>query len=452
MSDRPPSSRTVFRASPLQELKSTQVAPAPTFATDATDAASPATIARDDIPVPPKAPSPRNPLMTSAESLLALLASVRAGRARIDLPRLHGIVSAAISQFGQAVRGFCTEEHAKRCAYALSATADDIVLNLPDQPEQTAEWARRSMVVRNFGENIGGDRFWALLDQMIARPSEYGQVIELYHACMAAGFLGRFRVAPNGRSDHQATMQRAFQALEHPRRVSPTDLSPHWRGVLTEMSTLRFWTPLALAGGGALLLLVLVYGGLEFRLVQAGAPAREGLLKFNNLGPLALAREATAAPAPAPSTEFQRICGYLRLAISGGICTGNRVEASDRPRSILFTVNNSILFNSGSDTLKPGSEELFHRVATAMKREGGAVTVTGYTDNRPFRSVVGETNMDLSQRRADNVADLIRNDLSESQRVTAVGKGEEDPVASNGTPQGQALNRRVELALEKKER
>ena len=451
MSDRPPSSRTVFRASPLQELNSTPAAPPASPSLPAIEAPSLAGTARDDIPAPPRQLSPRNPLMAPAASLLALLASVRAGRAQLDLPRLHGFVSAAISQFSEAVRGACPEEHVKRSAYALAATADDIVLNLPGQPEQTAEWARRSMVVRNFGENIGGDRFWVLLDQMIARPSEYGQVIELYHACMAAGFLGRFRVASNGKADHQATMQRAFQALDHPRRVSPTDLSPHWRGVLTEMSSLRFWTPLALAGGSAALLLLLVYGGLEFKLVQDAGPAREALQKFSNLAPLALAREATA-PAPAPSTEFQRICGDLKLTITGNTCAGNRVTASDHPRTILFTLSNSILFDSGSDALKRSSEALFHQIAAVMEREHGAITVTGYTDNQQFAAWFGETNMELSQRRADNVALLIRKDLSDSQRVTAVGKGDEDPVASNDTKQGQAINRRVELSLEKRER
>ena len=449
MSDRPPSSRTVFRASPLQELKAAQTSPAPA-PPDADFSASLTAAARDDIPQPPKAAAPRNPLMAAAEPLLALLASVRAGRAQMDLPKLHGVVTAAITQFGESVRGACPEEHVKRSAYALCATADDIVLNLPGQPEQTAEWARRSMVVRYFGEAIGGERFWMLLDQMIARPSEFGQVIELYHTCMAAGFLGRLRVAPNGKADHQATMQRAFQALEHPRRVSPAELSPHWRGVLTEMSSLRFWTPLSLAAGGAALLLLLVFGGLSLKLNRAAAPARDALQAFTNLGPLALEREAAAPPPPPASTEFQRICSALKAEFTNqDSCETTQVKALESPRDILIRLNDKTLFDNGSAVLKEGNEALFHRIAAAMNPERGSIKVIGYTDNGKFPPYSLQNNMELSLQRAENAADLIKKDLADPRRVSAKGNGDEQPIASNATQEGRALNRRVEITLEK---
>lgn len=77
-----------------------------------------------------------------------------------------------------------TVDHA---TYAVAATVDDVMQNIPQVPG--FEWARRSMVVQTFNENIGGNHFWATVDELLRRPSGRDELIELYHACVAAGFL-----------------------------------------------------------------------------------------------------------------------------------------------------------------------------------------------------------------------------------------------------------------------
>jgi OOP family OmpA-OmpF porin len=72
-------------------------------------------------------------------------------------------------------------------------------------------------------------------------------------------------------------------------------------------------------------------------------------------------------------------------------------------------------------------------------------TVEGYTD-----SVGSEAyNQQLSQRRADAVRQVMVDEYGvAADRVSAVGEGESDPVASNDTAEGRALNRRVEASVE----
>jgi outer membrane protein OmpA-like peptidoglycan-associated protein len=69
------------------------------------------------------------------------------------------------------------------------------------------------------------------------------------------------------------------------------------------------------------------------------------------------------------------------------------------------------------------------------------VEIRGYTDS------VGseQSNMELSKRRADSVRQYLINNGIEPDRVVAVGYGEQDPVASNSTPEGRAQNRRIEF-------
>ena len=114
--------------------------------------------------------------------------------------------------------------------YALCATIDDIAQNLPNIGHDGAEWARRSLVVQFFRENIGGDRFWQLVDDVLARPAQNAELIELFAACLAAGFEGRFRVMPDGKGRLQQIMARLYGALEHPRSLSMLEIAPQWQG------------------------------------------------------------------------------------------------------------------------------------------------------------------------------------------------------------------------------
>lgn len=440
----PPNRTVIFRASPLQEMKQQPAeTPPQQQQPSSTGGARSLKAAQDDIPAVPRTVPPRNRLTDAAASLLSLLASVRAGRAQIELPRLHGIVTDAVAAFRDAIRGSCSEETMRRASYALCATADDIVLNLPGQERDIAEWAQRSIVVRFFSENIGGDRFWVLLDQMIASPTEYADLLELYHACMACGFEGRYRVIAGGRSEHDAKMQRTYQALVHPRNLSATELSPRWRGILAEMPRTAFWTPLVLAGVTALAVLLLVYIGFRVALYQTSAPAEAALQAIDVQPPLKLARPAVVQAAPA-GTQAMRIRQFLAPEIAQHL-----VEVVEDASTIRVRATAPLLFDSGKADLRSEHSALFDRIAEALNTEPGPVMVQGYTDSAHISSVLYPDNMALSQARAESVASRLRASLRDPGRISAQGFGETHPLDTNDTAAGRARNRRVEVVIER---
>lgn len=432
--------RTVFRPSPLQNLKGGAATPEAAAA----PAPAPPPRSNDDVPQAPSGVAPRNLMMAAATPFLALIASVRAGRARIDLPSLHREVSAAITAFEQAVAGRYTDEELRRAKYALAATADDVALNLPEQAE-AAEWARRSIVVRFFSENIGGDRFWRLLDEMIARPAEFRDLLELYHACMAAGFEGRYRVMADGRREHTAMMQRVFLALEHARTLSMSELSPHWRGSPTPPPKVGFWTPLILAAAAAAVVLLVIYIVLRVILAQTGQPVIEALAGINPDQPLRLSRVAPAPPAPAEGEQLTRLKTFLAPEIAQSL-----VVVLEDPSTVRVRTTVGQLFKSGSDQLDPGRDALMNRIAQGVEGEPGPVSVEGYTDSDKVSSVSFPDNMALSKARADTVAAIIRKRLSDPSRVTSEGYGDAQPIAPNTTSDGKAQNRRVEIVIQRK--
>jgi type IV/VI secretion system ImpK/VasF family protein len=434
----PPNRTVVFRPSPLQELKQAQ--PAQERPSSVGQGASLSDF-KDDVPAAPRVVASRNTLTAAAAPLLSLLASVRSGRAAMELPRLHGMVVDAVSRFRDTIRTAYPEEIQRRATYALSATADDIVLNLPGHEKDVAEWARRSIVVQFFGENIGGDRFWHLLDQMIAAPGGYADVLELYHTCMACGFEGRYRVMAAGSTEHLAKMQRTYQVLSHPRELSTTELSPHWRGILTEIPRMAFWTPLVLAGAVAALVLVLIYVGFRIALAHDADAAANSLEAFNAQPPMRLTRSLSSVlPMPA-SSQLQTIRGFLAEEIRHHL-----VEVVEDASTIRVRAT-AVLFDSGRADLKPERTGLFNRIADALDTQPGPVEVEGYTDNVRISSSLFPDNTALSSARAENVASLLKRRMKDPSRVSAKGYGDTNALADNATGAGRARNRRVEVVV-----
>jgi type IV/VI secretion system ImpK/VasF family protein len=378
--------------------------------------------------------------------VLALAASVRSGRAQVGLPQLHGQATNLIAAFerSMAQTGYA-EEQKQRAKYALCATVDDIAQNLPGQAADGAEWARRSMTVHFFAENIGGDRFWQLVDDMLSRPAENRDLIELYHACLAAGFEGRFRVMADGRRRLDEVMSRLYAALEHVRSLSQTELSPHWRGQPTPMNKVGFWGPIILAAAAALGLLFLIYVILRLVLMQTSDPAMTALKALNPSDPLRLSR-AAVAPAAAPSSQLQTLQTFLAPEIAQHLVVVLEDATTVRVRT---TVGE--LFKSGSDQLNPGHEPLLQRIGAAIDTQPGPVKVEGDADSDKVSSLSFPDNFALSQARADTAAAIIRAKLSDPSRVSTVGLGDSQPIASNDTAAGKSQNRRVEFVLQRKQ-
>jgi type IV/VI secretion system ImpK/VasF family protein len=452
--------KTVFRPSPLQNLRrpgAPSPSPSPSFtpgesASFASSSFAPSpsprrAISRDeDIPLPPPAARARNPMMMAAAPVLSLIVGVRSGRVHLSLPDLHQKASAAVATFDQALlaAGYDAETR-QRARYAVCATVDDIAQNLPGQAADGAEWARRSLVVQVFNENIGGDRFWRLLDDMLARPAEFANLIELYHACLAAGFEGRYRVAPDGKRRLHEIMASVYAALDHVRALSQTELSPHWRGQPTPAARVSFWATLVLAGSIALAALLALFILLRVVLIQTGQPSLNALKAVNPDQPLRMSRVAPAPPVPT-STQLQRIQGFLAPEIAQHLVA---VEQDSRSIRVRTTVGQ--LFKSGSDKLEPGREALFARIGAAIEAERGAVRVEGHADTDHLVSVTFPDNFALSKARADAAAQILRGKITDATRISTEGFGDSQPIASNSTANGKALNRRVEIVIPRAE-
>ena len=138
----------------------------------------------------------------------------------------------------------------------------------------------------------------------------------------------------------------------------------------------------------------------------------------------------------------------IRLAKGGGdLYARNASDMTAVEKAIAETgkfVTNNILFETGKATLKPESMAEIQKVADYMlKNPSVRFEVQGHTDN------VGkpEMNLKLSQQRADAVKKYLEKKGVEASRMTAVGYGQEVPIADNKTKAGRQKNRRVEFKI-----
>lgn len=118
-------------------------------------------------------------------------------------------------------------------------------------------------------------------------------------------------------------------------------------------------------------------------------------------------------------------------------------------RGLRLILNESVLFDSGSATLKERAKEILTVVVPVIKKVKNHITIEGHTDNVPIKNARYPSNWELSVARAMSVLSyLIEAHKVDPSRLSASGYGEWRPIASNVTPEGRAKNRRVEIIFE----
>ena len=120
--------------------------------------------------------------------------------------------------------------------------------------------------------------------------------------------------------------------------------------------------------------------------------------------------------------------------------------------TITIRLEDSILFESGSANLLDDAYPVLNHMAAIFSELDPLIEmirVEGHTDNRPIRTSLYKDNWDLASQRATNtVRYILESGAVDTKKIYAASFGEEHNVADNGTPEGQAKNRRVDFVIE----
>ncbi|HYL89086.1 MAG TPA: type IVB secretion system protein IcmH/DotU [Burkholderiales bacterium] len=374
-----------------------------------------------------------NPLVEAANPILAAVPQIRHALRHPDPAALRTSLREQVDGFERsAIAAGIPDDQMQTARFALCALLDDSVAATP----WGREWAGKGLLKEVTGEDWGGEKFFTLLDEMLAAPDARVEVIEFFYACLALGFEGKYR---SGERQGLAQVRtKVYEFIEQRQGKKSTELSARWRGA--QIRAKRVPGALALWGAASACALILagLYFGYSVLLGARSDPVARELarLKLPPISIAAAAAKPAAQPAGPSATE------QLAKAIGNG-----DVEVSQVPGGTLILLKGDQLFAPGSARPDSSVQPVIEHVAQALDKLPGAVLVTGHTDDQPIRSARFPSNWELSTERARNVVGMMAAEMKDPARLRAEGLADSEPLVPNDSPANRAKNRRVAIIL-----
>jgi type VI secretion system protein ImpK len=374
-----------------------------------------------------------NPLVEAANPILAAVPQIRHALRHPDPASLRTRISEQLDGFERsAMAAQIPEGEVRTALFALCALLDDSAAATP----WGRDWATQGLLADAHGGS-GPERFFSLLDDMMAEPTSKPQLLEFFYVCLALGFEGRYRSGEGGRQALTQTRTRVYELIEQRQGKAPTELSARWRGA--ELREKR--VPAALAVASVASTCAVILAGLYFTYsVSLGAKSDPVARELARLKPVALA----AAPRPverASAAGMQPASALLSKSLAG------EVEISDAAQGTLIVLKGDYLFAPGSVRPDTRVQPVLQRVAQALDKVGGTIVVTGHTDDQPIRTARFPSNWELSAERARSVVALMATQMRDPARLRAEGLADSEPLVPNDSAANRARNRRVAIVL-----
>lgn len=142
----------------------------------------------------------------------------------------------------------------------------------------------------------------------------------------------------------------------------------------------------------------------------------------------------------------------LKDAISKALTNfeGKGLTVEQRDGKVYVSMENKLLFQSGSWSVGSEGRKAVQQLGSVLAENPDiAILIEGHTDNDPYKGNEQLSgNWDLSTKRATAIVNILRENASiNPENLTAAGRGEFAPIASNNTTEGKAKNRRIEVIL-----
>ncbi|NDR59036.1 type VI secretion system protein TssL, long form [Aliiruegeria sabulilitoris] len=426
-----------------------QSAPASSFGVPSSSAPSGGGNAAEEAALLPQSFTGMNRLIACAAPLFALVSRISNRAQHADPDRLRQNVVGEVREFeSRAHQAGCLDQDVKVARYAICATLDDVVLNTPWG--ENSSWSLQSMVATFHREVVGGDRFYDVLAHMEKDPPNNIELLEFLYMCMTLGFEGRLRadVDPNGPARHLEVRGGLARLIRNQRGPVEREISPHWKGLEVPNNPRSIWRPVWIAMSIAAVLLMLAFLAFTWALGGSTESVTGQISRLeSNVPPTIDIKAPPPPPPPAPVVAVpEKFKEFLAEEIKEGL-----VEVLGNASTVTIRIKGAGMFASGSNVLLEKFHKPVNRLAEALNEEPGPIIVVGHSDSVPIRSSRYASNMELSLDRAKSVEKMIAAMLDNPRRLSAEGRADKEPIASNETKEGRAANRRIEVVLMRNE-
>lgn len=156
------------------------------------------------------------------------------------------------------------------------------------------------------------------------------------------------------------------------------------------------------------------------------------------------AKSGNSTVSPADLLELRR---QLQTAM-GAELKNHEIEINVTPEGFVVSLKELGFFDSGQAQLLPGAAEKIKRIAKILIQHNLELRIEGHSDNQPIHNAQFRSNWELSTARAMTVLELLVDQSGyDPHKVSVAGYGQFRPVASDATPEGRRMNRRVDLVV-----
>lgn len=363
-----------------------------------------------------------NPLIAAAMPTL-LLAERARGQRELNLASVRSQFVREIQQFQQTfLKSQVSPEDVDALAYLVCSYVDETCLNTLD-----SGGLNLSLLVEFYRDASGGEKCFDHLQYYVsATPCDEG-ILAFYDLILSLGFKGKYHVMERGPvllADIRNHLDNALYSQ------NPTETLTD-AGVNKVVRKVRWISPAKLMGFGAMLLL-LAYGTAAWYLHDQSQALRNAIL-------------AWSPPLPRKINIIETLPQPLPKILSEGWL---EVRADPRGWLLIFTSDGAFAKGQARLSQEFKQKRNIERLGEALAPWPGDLEVIGHTDNTPFRNSPSNSNLKLSEARAQTVADNMRGSMQSGKyqrSVTSVGKGDAEPLDTNDTEQGRSRNRRVDI-------
>ena len=149
----------------------------------------------------------------------------------------------------------------------------------------------------------------------------------------------------------------------------------------------------------------------------------------------------------AEATSLQEAQEAIQKALGPEI-KRREVAMSMGREGLVVSLREMGFFDSGSSSIRPGSLDAISRLAEVLKQRPESLRIEGHTDNIPIHTARFSSNWELSTSRATGLIQILITKYGiPPSHLSAAGYDEFHPVTSNGTADGRAQNRRLDVVI-----
>ncbi|OUY09194.1 type VI secretion system protein TssL, long form [Acinetobacter populi] len=371
----------------------------------------------------------RNYIVEAAIPLLNRASQMKYFQSKLSTQEILNLLRKEIEQFEEvAEENGATYETVKAARYCLCTLLDEFAAK---NGWATQEWSAHSLLVTFHNETWGGEQFFQLLDRIKTEPQKNINLIELMYYCLVLGYMGKYQVLNNGKVTVENIKKDLEKIIREYKGTTSNNLlkdSVDKKGLfIAKGKRIPLWSILV----SGLAVAVLTHTFLNWKLAQ----------QTNNVNTRINALQVQQN-LPISNERVQLLAPLLKNEIDNKL-----IQVYEIPGKSTITILGDELFASGSDKIQDRFYPVLATVSQALNNVDGQITVSGYTDDRPISSATYPSNWHLSQGRADAVKAILLNYIRDESRVRSEGKGSDNPVVANNSPENRAKNRRVEITV-----